>query len=60
MGDAVLANNDGAIFQGGGDMVREIGVDSRDNSDLVERYRADASKKVNRALEAPAEQSCAR
>ena len=55
MGDAVLADDDGAIREGGGDVVGEVGVDGWDYADGVGWHAADATEEVDGAFEAAAE-----
>lgn len=43
VGDAVLADDDGAVGEGGGDVVGEVGVDGWDDADQVGLDAADAS-----------------
>lgn len=43
VGDAVLADDDGAVGEGGGDVVGEVGVDGWDDADEVGLDTANAS-----------------
>lgn len=43
VGDAVLADDDGAVGEGGGDVVGEVGIDGWDDADYVGLDTADAS-----------------
>lgn len=51
MGDAVLADDHSAVGEGGGDVMREVGIDGWNDAHHVRGNTADAAQEIDSALE---------